>query len=84
MARRGALLLAAVALLAPSPAYAAWGKKDAKDVKAEAKTVTTTTDSTASVVKSEQKYEEWSEFNTYWCVRRPSLVVLSQINLVGS
>lgn len=64
MARRGALLLAAVALLAPSPAYAAWGKKSADSVKDS--TVTTTADSSAKVVKSEQKYEEWSSFNTYW------------------
>lgn len=68
MARRGALLLAAVALLAPSPASAAWGKsKEAKTVEHhEPQTVTTTADPSASVVKSEQKYDEWSSFNTYW------------------
>lgn len=67
MARR-ALLLAAVALLAPSPAYAAWGKSKGAEVKAgeDKGAVTTTEDASAQVVKNEQKYEDWAAFNTYW------------------
>lgn len=72
MTRRSvALLVASVALLAPSPALAAWGKsKETASRTLQETTTVTTTEAKASVVKSEQTYDEWSSFNQYWCAQR--------------